>query len=131
MFNELVPGDYDVIELVPDGWELTDVTCTGGESTATVGGVRVHLGEGDAVVCTFTNTEIPPEPGSITIIKETDPDGGTGFQFTGDLGDFDLDDDESVTFSDLVPGEYDVIEIVPDGWELVDVSCESLSLIHI
>jgi hypothetical protein len=61
--------------------------------------------------------------GSITIVKETDPDGGSGFNFSGDLGPFTLDDDESKTVADLAAGDYDVTESLPSGWELDSVEC--------
>ncbi len=61
--------------------------------------------------------------GSITIVKETDPDGGTGFNFSGDLGCFTLNDDGSKSFDDLAAGDYDVTESVPADWELDSVEC--------
>ena len=64
-----------------------------------------------------------PTPTSITVVKETDPDGGTGFDFSGDLGNFGLDDDDSQTFTDLSAGDYDVTEAVPTGWDLDSVVC--------
>ena len=64
-------------------------------------GVRVHLGPGEDVVCTFTNVE----RSSITIVKETNPKAGAEFEFTGDLGGFSLDDGESESFGDLLPGD--------------------------
>ena len=63
-------------------------------------------------------------PTVVTIVKETDPDGGTGFQFAGDLGDFTLDDNGSRAFADLVPGDYDVSEIMPGAdWEIERIVC--------
>jgi hypothetical protein len=60
--------------------------------------------------------------GHITIVKETDPDNGTGFNFSGDLGSFTLDDDESETFYKSL-GWYNVTESVPSGWDLDSVVC--------
>jgi hypothetical protein len=66
----------------------------------------------------------PGPPGDITIVKQTDPDGDTtGFNFSGDLSGFTLHDDESTTFDDLAPGDYDVTESVPAGWDLDSVVC--------
>jgi hypothetical protein len=61
--------------------------------------------------------------GAIIIEKQTDPAGGTGFGFSGDLGTFTLDDDGSQVFSDLDAGDYDVTEDVPAGWDLDSVVC--------
>ena len=61
--------------------------------------------------------------GAITIKKETDPAGGSGFTFNGDLGAFGLNDNGSKTFNNLETGDYDVTESVPTGWRFVDVSC--------
>jgi hypothetical protein len=63
------------------------------------------------------------DAGSITIAKETNPDGGMGFDFVGDLGALTLDDDENLVFSGLLPGDYDATEIVPTGWALAGVVC--------
>jgi len=118
-FDALLPGDYDVSEGVPVGWDLDGVVCVGGDSTVAADGVTVHLDPGEDVVCTFTNVE----RGSITVLKETDPDGGIGFDFGGDLGDFTLADDGSQVFEDLGVGDYGVAEVVPVGWVLDGVVC--------
>ncbi|MBY5162498.1 DUF11 domain-containing protein [Salsipaludibacter albus] len=55
VFGGLAPGDYLLDELVPDGWVLTDVTCSpeqfvdGTQATITVEA-------GDTVTCTYTNS---------------------------------------------------------------------------
>jgi hypothetical protein len=122
-FSDLSPGTYDIREDVPSGWDLDRVQCTGGSSTSISAGIRVQLGEGDNVICTFYNVEEPPEPGSITIRKQTDPAGGTGFSFSGDLGSFALDDGGSKLFGDQQPGDYDITEDVPAGWDMAGVVC--------
>ena len=61
--------------------------------------------------------------GSITIVKETDPAGGSGFSFAGDLGAFSLDDGGSREFGGVVPGDYDVTEVTASGWDLGSVVC--------
>jgi hypothetical protein len=51
---------YTVEEVnVPAGWELTDLTCTGGGTNTTTEGdtATIGLDPGESVVCTFTNTE--------------------------------------------------------------------------
>jgi len=64
-------------------------------------------------------------PGTITVVKKTDPEGGMGFSFTGTggLGGFSLDDGESQTFPNLLAGDYTVTETVPAGWYLGNVVC--------
>jgi len=88
--------------------------------------VSITLGAGESATCTFTNTQ----QGSITIKKETDPDGGAGFDFTGtgfpascDLDAFTLDDDEQESCDNLAPGTYVITESALAGWDLTDISC--------
>ena len=61
-------------ELVPDGWDLTDLSCTAGASTATVdqaaAAVAIRLAAGDTVTCTFTDALRPP-PGQLLLSKVT------------------------------------------------------------
>ena len=74
------------------------------------------------MTCTYTNTE----RGTIVIEKVTDPTGGTGFDFTDDIANpnsFTLDDGQSETFLDVLPGTYAVTETVPSGWDLTDLVC--------
>jgi hypothetical protein len=118
-FSDLAEDDYDVTEIIPSGWDLRNVTCTGGDYDAIPGGVTIHLDPGEDVSCTYNN-EIP---GSITSVKETDPSGFAGFGFTGDLGDFTLDDGQGQIFTDLPSGDYDITEILPSGWKLSEVIC--------
>jgi hypothetical protein len=65
--------------------------------------------------------------GSITIVKEADPEGDTEFDFTGDLGAFSLTDDgtssDTTSFAGLASGTYTVTETVPTGWDLVSIDC--------
>ncbi|MBC8509534.1 MAG: hypothetical protein H8D34_32180, partial [Chloroflexi bacterium] len=71
----------------------------------------------------------PPVPGSITIIKDTQPDDAQDFAYSGTLGAFDLDDYADATlsntaiFNNLTPGTFTVTEGVVSGWVLDDLSC--------
>ncbi|MGH9893678.1 MAG: prealbumin-like fold domain-containing protein, partial [bacterium] len=50
-----VPDTYTVEEVnIPDDWQLTDITCTGGGSNTTTAGATATIGldAGEAVVCT-------------------------------------------------------------------------------
>ena len=108
--------------------QLLDAMCDDGSDPG-----QIELQAGETVTCTFTNTRL----GSITIEKVTDPatdprdfaytTSGTG------LSDFSLDTDpsdpslaDSVTFGDLLPGQYVVTEDLPiEGWDLEGVRCRS------
>ena len=89
----------------------------------------IDLDDGETVTCTFTNTQ----RSTIVIVKDAVPDGPQDFSFTGDLGDFTLDDDPaddtlSNTFtSALLPANdtYVVTETVVDGWDLTGLVCTS------
>jgi hypothetical protein len=129
-FFPLDAGDYTVTEIVPAGWELDNVVCTGGDYDSIANGVTIHLDPGEEVNCTFYDKA---KPGKITIVKEADPDDGTDFDFTGDLGDFILDDadpddgdayGDHKEFSPLDADDYDVTEILPTDWELDFVQCD-------
>ena len=120
------PASYTVTETVPSGWDLTDLACTdpSGGTTVDVGTATatIDLAEGETVSCTFENTK----QGSITIEKTTDPADSGSFSFEGDegVGDFNLAGGESETFDDLEPGTYDVLEVVPVGWNLTGIVCD-------
>ncbi len=119
------PGTWTVAEAPPAGWEVAGISCTNGQ-TAPAGStsIDVALGPGGDVTCTFTNQR---QPATIVIEKVVDFDDDTAFDFTGDLGDFTIDPDGlsgSQTFTDLDPdADYRVAETVPDGWDVVGVSC--------
>ncbi len=72
-------------------------------------------------------TVLVPETGSVTILKKTNPTIDHQFEFMGDLGEFSLTDDGSMTFSNLTIGDYVVAEnpeMFPDEyWGLLGVEC--------
>jgi uncharacterized repeat protein (TIGR01451 family) len=111
-------GSHTVTETASTGTNLADyITVIGGDCD-TSGNITLALGENKT--CTITNTKL----GSITIVKETDPAGGTGFSFdAGSLGSFSLDDGDSQGFENLASGDYTVTETVPTGWGLTGVVC--------
>ncbi len=74
------------------------------------------------------------DAGSITIVKDAQPNNAQDFHFTlaapNDLNAaFDLDDDDDATLSNSVtyrvpPGTTTAAEVnIPDGWNLTDISC--------
>jgi LPXTG-motif cell wall-anchored protein len=110
----LSPGTYSVSETVPAGWDLTSATCSDGSPVN-----AIDLAAGETVTCTFTNTK----RGSITIAKETIPDGDPAlFDFVGDLTG-QIGDGGSFTVGNLQPGSYDVSEVVPADWKLTGLVC--------
>ncbi len=73
---------------------------------------------------------IDTQEGSITIINKTTPANATDFMFSGHLGNFTLDDNESFTKSNLAAGTYHISEdknTLPDEyWALLSVQCKIL-----
>ncbi len=124
-FTNVAAGTYTVTEDDPGpNFDLTGLTCV--EDVATNSSVSlgarqatIGLDPNETVTCIFTNTQ----RGTIVIRKETGPAGGTGFDFTGDLGVFSLDDQQSQLFADQEPGVYAVTETVASGWDLNGITC--------
>ena len=129
-------GSYQVTEGDPagDGYELADITCSDeedaeGASTDAGATATINVQAGEDVTCTYTNRAL----GSVTIVKETDPDedpNETDFSFTSDLpgsgnDSFTLQDDGSQGPVAVSAGSYQVTEGDPagDGYELADITC--------
>jgi LPXTG-motif cell wall-anchored protein len=57
--NEVAPATYSTTEIVPDGWDLTSIDCSDGNSSGNTGtGTATFVVDpGEDVVCTFTNVE--------------------------------------------------------------------------
>lgn len=119
VFDELEPGSYSVAETPVAGWDLASIDCS--EDVALDnGGVTIDIEAGDDVVCTFTNVQ----RGGIVIAKQTEPDGDPQtFDFSGDLSGT-IGDGQTLSASDLVPGDYSVTEAVPAGWALTSIVCD-------
>lgn len=120
-FEDIPTGVYGVMEVLPSGWDLESVVCTGGDSQPLPDGRTILLDTEETITCTFRNV---PQPGSIRIVKETGAANGPLFSFTGDLGTFDLPAGGSRLFANLMPGIYTVDELVPANWNLDQVVCE-------
>jgi len=131
-----LPEPMESTETVPAGWALTDISCTGAiNSTVSIGGtaefvtgdtgVAVNLAAGETVICTYTNTRL----GGISIIKDAvGGDGAFSFNHTvpGDASPFVIDtvfSDTHVLSTALLPGTYNVSEVVPEGWDLTGIAC--------
>ena len=134
------PGDqtYTIIEASKAGWDLTNIECTpvgttgyfvtnaagDGPAGFDAGDDRVviDLGAGDAAGCTFTNTK----RGQIIVKKATLPNpdtDGTVFDFTGEV-EPSLENGESSTALEVVPGSYEVTETATQGWDLTGITCD-------
>ncbi|HSW37529.1 MAG TPA: hypothetical protein VLG37_04155 [Candidatus Saccharimonadales bacterium] len=125
----VVNGDYTVSETGGTNTDLSDYSstydCDNGTKGSGTTTTSFTVGSGDSVTCTFTNTRL----GSVTIVKDAQPDSDQAFGFVGDLGQFSLTDNstnsESQTFTKLSEGTYTVTE--PGGvkgWTLDSVTCE-------
>ena len=118
-FANLEPGTYTVSETLKAGWTQTYPAAPGTHT--------VNLTDASATDNDFGNWQ----PGTITIEKQTEPDGGIGFSFTGtgfptdcDLDAFTLDDNEQESCDNLEPGIYIITESsLPADWDLTGISC--------
>jgi len=70
---------------------------------------------------------------TLTLVKDAQPDVNRNFQFSGDLGKFELDDPgrndgdrvgSQITFS-VRPGVYKIHEKLPGKWYLTSVACDA------
>ena len=112
----VTPGTYSVVESEVDNWKITANTCTDIVVTA-----------GETKTCEITNTK----QGSLTIVKDTNPNNAQDFVFTpsgnGINTPFTLDDDTDATLPNSwnrnVLGTYTFYERPVDGWTLLDIVC--------
>jgi hypothetical protein len=124
----VAPGSgYTVNESPPATWTLTSATCSDGSPT-----FNIDVSAGEVVTCTFVNRS----SGSITVVKDSQPDDPQAFTFNAGGGlspaSFQLDDDgsdfsnlpHSRTFNGIAAHSgYSVSESVPPGWEQVSATC--------
>jgi hypothetical protein len=132
-YSGLPAGTYAFTETQVPGWTLSSISCTpsSGTSTNLSGGTAtITLAAGDNIVCTFVNTK--PATGSITIVKDAQPNDGQDFAFTpsqATMPQFLLDDDSDSTlsnmktYSGLPAGTYAFTETQVSGWTLASISC--------
>ncbi len=145
VFDELMPGDYDVTETFTDGWRLTDVACTMNNETygftqntildeadqEIAEKINVALTAGDDVTCTFTNTQLLSIGGIKYLWTESGlsrPTATTPWTvelwLQGDTEFEKIDEtttdesDGSYSFTDLLPGIYQLRELTSElvGW---------------
>lgn len=119
---EVTPGTYSVTETVPGNWDQTSNTCS-----------NVVVAAGQTTTCQIVNTK----RGNVTVTKYHDHnangvqdqgdevlDGweihlGASSQFTGNQAS----GSGQVTFSDILPGSYNLSEQIKGGWHQSNISC--------
>lgn len=79
-----------------------------------------------------SNSVVPAQPGTITIIKEANPQSSQIFNFASNkLGNFMLVDNGDLSnqkvFSNIQPDNYTFTESLPDGWRLERIDCGNAS----
>ncbi len=116
----VIAGSYVFTELVPSGWQLTDITCTAGGTPIPAGNAaRYDVAPGQTTRCTFTNTQ----DATITLQKFTLPPGSSQtFGFTGALT-ASLGDGDAVSRT-VAPGTHVVNETPVPGWQLDSGFCD-------
>ena len=118
-FGDLLPGNYNVIESIPAGWDLTSATCDNGDAPG-----NIDLGAGENVTCAFENTK----QGSLTVVKRA-IGGDHAFSFTSNTlspATFNLTTSNGTAqqlFVGLAPGTYDVSESTPGDWTQTSATC--------
>lgn len=122
VFSNLTAGTYSFAETPVAGWDLSSAVCSDGSLVT-----NVQLAAGENVTCIFTNTK----RGSIKIVKNTVGGNGT-FAFTGTVGVTSLttvNNTASQTVQNLTPGNYNIAETVPAGWDLTSSTCSDGSTV--
>lgn len=104
----LLPNTYTVEEMVPEGFELTDITCTGASSFSTdATSATIDVMSFENITCTFTNTEIF----NLSVTLEGDGDGTVTSAPAGiNCGEGNVDCDE-----DYLSGQMVTLTAVPDA----------------
>jgi len=133
--GELVAGNYTITELVPEGWDLTNVVVLDPDFGSVVdletGTVIVDLDPGEHITIIFVNTaQPPPQISSLIVEKVTIPSGAsTIFDFVTSASDegFSLTDNTRWYSEELSPGSYTVTELPPKGWDLTNIIVEGTS----
>ncbi len=117
--GDLDPGTYSVSETVPAGWDLTSSPCVSSKGDSETAG-NISLQAGETVTCTFYNRK----RASLTVEKQTAPDGAAGsFTFTGTAAGT-ISDGGAIVVGNLVPGTYTSTENNPaPNFDLTSITC--------
>jgi hypothetical protein len=138
VYINLQEGTYSVAEEPLEGYTLVDIDCwtnnpfqgngqSDAETNLETRNAIISLSNGDQEICKFTNVK----DGTLKIVKESIGDNGT-FSFISNvpgMDDFELVTDP-VTRMDMigpvnVTGVFNVTEIVPQGWILLNSTCSN------
>lgn len=128
--QSLRPGAYSISEDAQTGWDLSGVTCTGGQfggGGTYLNGGTINTDWGDVINCTFTNIK----RGSLTVDKVTAPVGDPQtFDFILAGGPDTINDVFQLTdtaaphvTTNLRPGVYTLTETTPAGWDFSTATC--------
>ena len=136
-FPSLASGSYTVTETVPGGWVLAAINCVASGSGSyvvnlpTSPSVTISLGAAAAgsVNCEFVNRKL----GSITIVKNAEPEVGQAFGFTTSgiaPSAFNLTPPGTPqqVFAQVSAGTHSFTESVPSGWTLEDIECSIVTV---
>jgi uncharacterized repeat protein (TIGR02543 family) len=124
----LVPGTYVVTELAQAGWDLTNILVNDPTGASFVdlatGTITINLQAGNHVSIVYQNTQTPPQPGSISVIKTACPPGSSAvftYVTSTSEGTFNLSDREVWNSGAIAPGRYLITEILQTGWMIDDI----------
>lgn len=126
----LLPGAYSITEGAVSGWDISNISCTGGPFGAGgtyTNGAAINVDWGDAISCIFTNAK----RGSITVDKVTAPVGDLQtFDFILNGGPDSIHDVFQLTdtatahaTANLRPGTYTLTETAQAGWDFASATC--------
>jgi|GEM_PF-1605287 len=128
----LLPGRYSSTEVLPDGWDLTSISCSDQNSSGNIdtGVATFNVESGETVRCTFTNTK----RAHIIVKKNAIPDGSQVFTFNNNFGNgnpttFNLADTTTTGLpnynAEVLPGTYSVSENETTGWKQDSAVCNN------
>ncbi|RXZ68266.1 prealbumin-like fold domain-containing protein [Agromyces albus] len=122
---QYVPGtEVTIAETVPEGWDLTDITCTV-DGVEVDESVTVTTVAGTTIDCVFTNRQ----DGTIIINKSLVGEDDTTFEYTGSwldpegFGITTVNGIGSETFTGIDPDTYTVTELPIEGYDGTDLIC--------
>ena len=134
LLSGVVDGQsYVITEAASAGFNLSAIACSGTANEAVDLAnrrVTVPFVAGQTISCTFTNDQA----GSLSVVKDTVPDGPQDFSFTANNAaspaSFQLDDDANATLSNtqllsgVVDGQsYVITEAASAGFNLSAIAC--------
>jgi len=121
LFAGLRPGDYEVREIVQEGWLQTSPDLNAYSLTLVSGAAVVDMDFGDMELASISGRKFEDIDGNGVFDVGEPSLNGTTIELVDPLSDDVLDtrttaSDGSYSFVDLLPGEYRVRDAVQDGW---------------